>query len=72
MKGRLGKAEGITATALKLARVVYTMIANDRSYDEAEAFRTNPGVEQKRLKTPKALAGKLGIQLVPNQSITMS
>ena len=72
MKGRLGKAEGITATAHKLARVVYAMIANGRSYDEAEAFRTNPGVEQKRLKTLKALAGKLGFQLVPNQSVTMS
>ncbi len=42
MKGRLGKAEGITATAHKLARVIYAMIASGRAYDEAEAFRKNP------------------------------
>ena len=72
MKGRLGKAEGITATAHKLARVIYAMIANGRSYDEAEAFRSNPGVEQKRLKSLKTMAAKLGFQLIQNQPITMS
>ena len=39
IKGRLGKAEGITATAHKLARVVYAIIATGRPYDEKEAFR---------------------------------
>jgi transposase len=72
MKGRLGKAEGITATAHKLARVTYAMIASGRAYDEAAAFRSNPGVAQKNLKTLKILAGKLGFQLVPNQFVTMS
>jgi transposase len=72
MKGRLGKAEGITATAHKLARVIYALISNGRNYDEAEAFRSNPGVERKRLKTLKTLAGKMGFQLIPNQSVTMS
>lgn len=28
MKGRLGKAEGITATAHKIARIIYEMITN--------------------------------------------
>lgn len=72
MKGRLGKAEGITATAHKIARVTYAMIASGRGYDEAQAFRTNPGVELKRLKTLKSMASKLGFQLVPNQPVTMS
>jgi hypothetical protein len=39
MKGRLGKAERITATAHQLARVIHAMIASGRGYDEAEAFR---------------------------------
>ena len=67
MKGKLGKAEGITATAHKLARVIHAMIGSGQSYDEAQAFRTNPGVEKKRLKTLKKLAEKHGFQLVPIQ-----
>jgi hypothetical protein len=72
MKGKLGKAEGITATAHKLARVIHAMIANGRSYDESQALRSNPGVEKKRLKTLKTLAEKHGFQLVPIQSVRMS
>jgi hypothetical protein len=41
MKARLGKAEGITATAHNLARVVYGMIKVQKSYDEKEAFKPN-------------------------------
>ena len=42
MKGRLGQAEGITATAPQLAPVIHAMIASGRAYDEAEAFHKNP------------------------------
>ncbi len=50
----------------------YAPISNGRSYDEAEAFRPNPGVEKKRLKTLKALAGKMGFQLVLIQTVSIS
>jgi hypothetical protein len=69
MKGRLGKAEGITATAHKLARVIYALIAHGCSYDEAQAFRANPGVERKQLKTLQILAKKLGFQLIEHQPL---
>jgi hypothetical protein len=72
MKGRLGKAEGITATAHKLARVIYVMIANSRAYDEAEAFHKNPGVEQKQLQLIRTQSKKLRFQLVPIQQVTTS
>jgi len=65
MKGRLGKAEGITATAHKLARVIYSMIRSGRAYDEQEAFKSNPGVERKRQKNLKTLAKQMGFELVP-------
>lgn len=52
MKARLGKAEGITATAHKLARVVYGMIKAQKSYDEKEAFKPNPQATARRLKSP--------------------
>lgn len=65
MKGRLGKAEGITATAHKLARIIYSMIRSGCGYDEKEAFKSNPGVERKREKNLKTLAKKMGFELVP-------
>ena len=72
MKGRLGKAEGITATAHKLARILYSMIRSGRPYDEKEAFKPNPGVERKRQKSLKSLAQKMGFQLVPIQQPALS
>lgn len=65
MKGRLGKAEGITATAHKLARIIYSMIRSGNAYDEEEAFKSNPGVERKREKNLKIQAKKMGFELVP-------
>jgi hypothetical protein len=37
MKARPGKAEGITATAHRLARIVWNMIAKQEAYDAAKA-----------------------------------
>lgn len=64
IKGRLGKAEGITATAHKLARVVYAMIATGRAYDEKEAFRITPQNRQKQLNKLQKQAEALGFQIV--------
>ena len=64
IKGRLGKAEGITATAHKLARVVYAMIATGRAYDENEAFKITPQNHQKQLNKLQKQAAALGFQIV--------
>ncbi len=51
MKGKLGKAEGITAAAHKLARVVYGMIKSQKPYDEKEAFKLTPQSQARRRKS---------------------
>lgn len=72
MKGRLGKAEGITATAHKLARIIYTLIANAVPYEESKAFPLKPATHQKQLRQLKILANKLNLQIVPNPVVTTS
>ena len=65
MKGRLGKAEGITATAHKLARILYAMIKTKKTYDESLAFKTTPEKEARRLNRLITSAKNLGFDLVP-------
>jgi transposase len=67
MKGRLGKAEGITATAHKLARILYAMITTRRPYDEKIAFALTPAKLERRLRHLHSQAAKLGFQLIPQQ-----
>jgi hypothetical protein len=49
-KGRLGKAEGITATAYKLARILYAMITSRKPYNEKTAFALTPAKLERRLR----------------------
>jgi transposase len=70
MKSRLGKAEGITATAHKLARILYAMIQTQRPYDETLAFKLTPQKEARRLKHFFTEARRLGFSLVPIQQPT--
>ena len=65
MKARLGKAEGLTATAHKLARIVYGMIKEQKAYDEKETFKTSPQTQARRLKALQKQAASLGFTLAP-------
>jgi len=65
MKGRLGKAEGITATAHKLARILFFMLTIKQNYDEAKAFALTPAKQARRVKQFLAQAARLGFQVVP-------
>jgi hypothetical protein len=65
MKGRLGKAEGITAGAHKLARIIYALIATRRAYDESEAFKITPRSRERQQAQLLKQAEALGFQLVP-------
>ena len=65
MKARLGKAEGITATAHKLARILYAVITRRVAYNEDDAFKQTPATQSRRLYNLKKQATKLGFQLVP-------
>ena len=65
MKGKLGKAEGITAAAHKLARIVHGMIKSQLPYDEKEAFKISPQSEARRRKALEKQAAALGLTLQP-------
>lgn len=67
MKARLGKAEGITATAHKLARILYALITTGRPYDEAKAFAPSLRATSNRLSRLNKQAKTIGMQLVPIQ-----
>jgi len=67
MKGRLGPAGAITATARKIAVMVYTMVKNQVEYDETRwaEYETQ---RQKRIEAKlHRQAKRLGYQLVPIQ-----
>jgi len=63
MKGRLGKAEGITATAHKIARIIYHMIATGSAYSEEHACRRSPEATARKLENLRKQAQSLGYQL---------
>lgn len=63
MKGKLGKAEGTTAAAHKLARIVYSMIAKQQPYDEKEAFKLTPQSVARRVRALEKQAAALGLTL---------
>jgi transposase len=65
MKGKLGKAEGTTAAAHKLARIVHGMIRSQQPYDENEAFKLTPQSVARRRKALEKQAAALGLILQP-------
>ena len=65
MKARLGKAEGITATAHKLARILSAVITRRVAYNEAEAFKQTPATPARRISNLQKQAAKFGLQLLP-------
>lgn len=64
MKARLGKPEGITATAHKLARILFTLITTGRTYNEEALRKMSPATRERRLKNLAKQAKRLGLQLV--------
>ena len=72
MKGRLGKASGLTATAHKIARIMYSMIASGQPYQEEIAFKPNLATEEKQQKQLIKLAQKFGYQLTPTLDVVTS
>jgi hypothetical protein len=65
MRARHGAPKAITATAHKLARIIYNLIKNQKAFDET-VFAEQEQAHQKRLKKRLANQAKsLGLQLVP-------
>jgi transposase len=66
MRAKLGGPKAITATAHKLARVVYHLIATGQRYEES-VFLKHEAVHRDRMqKRLHAQAAALGLKLVPN------
>jgi transposase len=65
MRGKLGGPMAITATAHKLARVVYHLIASGQAYDESVFVRHEASHRERVQKRLQAQAAALGFRLVP-------
>ena len=60
-----GSAKAITATAHKLARLIYTMLRYGQEYVDAGAEYYERQYQQRALRAAKRRAAQLGYQLVP-------
>ena len=64
-KAHLGAPKAITATAHKLARLIYSMLRYGREYVDAGAEYYEHQYQQRALSAAKRRAAQLGYQLVP-------
>ena len=64
-KAQLGAPKAITATAHKLARLIYTMLRYGQEYVDAGAEYYERQYQQRALRSAKQRAAQLGYQLVP-------
>jgi hypothetical protein len=67
MKARLGKAEGITATAHRIARIIYHLVAKQAPYDDNQIFQLTPQAKARRVANLQRQAQKLGLQIMVAQ-----
>ncbi len=66
MRGRIGPAKALTATARKLAVIFYHMVKDRTPYKELGEDYYYKQQEQRQLKRLKKQATLLGYDLVPN------
>ena len=64
-KAHLGAPKAITATAHKLARLIYTMLRYGQEYVDAGAEHYERQYQQRALRAAKRRAAQLGYQLAP-------
>jgi transposase len=65
MRARLGAPQAITATAHKLARIVYHLLTTGQAYDESVFVQQNQKQAQRHQERLRKQANALGFQLVP-------
>ena len=65
LRGRLGAPKAITATAHKLARIVYHLLTTGQAYDESVFVREDQRQVQRQEKHLRKQAKLLGFQLIP-------
>jgi transposase len=67
---QIGKAKAITATAHKLAQIIYSMIKKGTTYQEPGADLYELQYRKRVIKNLKKRAKNLGFQLVPSSPVT--
>jgi len=65
MKRKLGGPEAVTATAHKLARIVYHMLRTKEAYNESVLLKSDEDITRKAEARLRRHAAKLGFQIVP-------
>jgi transposase len=65
MRSRLGAPQAITATAHKLARIVYHLLTTGQPYDETVFVQEDQQQAQRQERRLRKQASALGLQLVP-------
>jgi transposase len=65
LRARLGPEQALTATAHKIARIVYHMLRHRQSYRALSAADYDQQQHQRELKSLQRRAAKLGLSLVP-------
>jgi transposase len=68
MRSRLGAPKAITATAHKLARIVYSMLTNQTAYDESVFAVEEAKYKARLMKRLKKQAAAFGLSLVAVQA----
>ena len=64
-KAHLGALKAITATAHRLARMIYAMLRYGQAYVDADAEYYERQYQQRALRAAKHRAAQLGYRLVP-------
>lgn len=65
LAGRIGKAEAVTATAHKLARIIYSMLRQGTAYTDAGQDYYEQQYKQRVVRGLERRAQSLGFELVP-------
>ena len=67
MKAKLGAAEGITATAHKLARILYRLLRHGEAYVRQGLVDYEKKHHERKLKSLQKTAQAMGLQLIPKE-----
>jgi transposase len=68
MKAKLGAAEGVTATAHKLARILYRLLKHGEVYVKQGIEEYERKYQERKMKHLKKTAAAMGMELVPVQA----
>ncbi len=72
MKGRIGAAEAVTATAHKLARIIYRLIKHGEAYVRQGLEDYEKKFQERKLRALQKTATTLGFELVAKQPLAPS